>query len=171
MVSARGGRNLLTGRGNFHPAGNTRTGHASTELHNQGPRRKDGQRDHFPAVQERGDARHDGVRSSGQPVGLKWRVDSPRGDLSFALPINPEAVYRVLTAERILVTNDQAPWVGRDGGERTQQETLADRGGASLRGRWVSCRLAVRPGVEWLAAGPWRDAHCPPMANPPEDAG
>ena len=32
-----------------------------------------------------------------------------------------------------------------------------DRGGARLRGRWVSCRLAVRPGTEWLAAGPRRD--------------
>ena len=41
--------------------------------------------------------------------------------------------------------------------EDTQQGTLADRGGASLRGRWVSRRLAVRPGVEWLAAGPGRD--------------
>ena len=41
--------------------------------------------------------------------------------------------------------------------ENTQQGTLADRGGASLRGRWVSCRLAVRPGVEWLAAGPRRE--------------
>ena len=45
---------------------------------------------------------------AGQPVGLKWRVDSPRGALGFALPINPEAVYKVLTAERVLVTNDQA---------------------------------------------------------------
>ena len=41
--------------------------------------------------------------------------------------------------------------------ENTQQGTLADRGGASLRGRWVSCRLAVRPGVKWLAAGPRRE--------------
>ena len=41
--------------------------------------------------------------------------------------------------------------------ENTQQGTLADRGGASLRGRWVSRRLAVRPGVEWLAAGPRRE--------------
>ena len=37
--------------------------------------------------------------------------------------------------------------------ENTQQGTLADRDDASLRGRWVSCRL----GVEWLAAGPRRD--------------
>ena len=41
--------------------------------------------------------------------------------------------------------------------ENTQQGTLADRDDASLRGRWVSCRLAVRLGVEWLAAGPRRD--------------
>ena len=41
--------------------------------------------------------------------------------------------------------------------ENTQQGPLADRGGASLRGRWVSCSLAVRPGVEWLAAGPRRE--------------
>ena len=31
--------------------------------------------------------------------------------------------------------------------------TLADRGGASLRGRWVSCRLAVRPGWNGLQPG------------------
>ena len=41
--------------------------------------------------------------------------------------------------------------------EDTQQGTLADRGGTSLQGSWVSCRLAVRRGVEWLAAGPWRE--------------
>ena len=41
--------------------------------------------------------------------------------------------------------------------ENMQQGTLADRDDASLRGRWVSCRLAVRLGVEWLAAGPRRD--------------
>ena len=41
--------------------------------------------------------------------------------------------------------------------ENTQQGTLADRGGTSLQGSWVSCRLAVRRGVEWLAAGPWRE--------------
>ena len=41
-------------------------------------------------------------------MGLKWCVDSPRGALGFALPINVEATYKVLTAERILVTNEQA---------------------------------------------------------------
>ena len=56
-------------------------------------------------------------------------------------------------------------------GTRTQQETLADWGDASLRGRWVRCRRVVRLGVESRAAVPGRDVHCPPMANPWEDAG
>ena len=29
-------------------------------------------------------------------------------------------------------------------------------GDLRLSAGWASCRLAVRPGVEWLAAGPWR---------------
>ena len=51
----------------------------------------------------------------------------------------------------------------RDGGERTRQEALAGRTGASLRGRSVGGDVGhwrtggVRPGVEWLAAGPGRD--------------
>ena len=49
-------------------------------------------------------------------------------------------------------------WAGQDGRERTQQETLADRDGASWRGRWVGRLMGqwrtggVRPGVESLAA-------------------
>ena len=46
--------------------------------------------------------------------------------------------------------------------ENTQQGTPADRAGAScgdlrLVAGWVGYRLAVRLGVEWLAAGPWRE--------------
>ena len=53
-------------------------------------------------------------------------------------------------------------WAGRDGGERTQQETLAERAGASWRGRsvvrWVASGtgVAVRQEVESLAVGPGR---------------
>ena len=39
-----------------------------------------------------------------------------------------------------------------DARENTQQGTLADRGGTSLRGRWGSCRLAVRPTSPWWRA-------------------
>ena len=51
----------------------------------------------------------------------------------------------------------------RDGGERTRREVLADRTGASLRGRSVGRMAgqlrtgAVRLGVESLAAVPGRD--------------
>ena len=54
-------------------------------------------------------------------------------------------------------------WSGRDSGERTQQEALADRTGASSRGRSVGRMAgqlrtgAVRLGVESLAAVPGRD--------------
>ena len=54
-------------------------------------------------------------------------------------------------------------WAGRDGGERTRREVLADRTGASLRGRSVGRMAgqlrtgAVRLGVESLAAVPGRD--------------
>ena len=41
-------------------------------------------------------------------------------------------------------------WAGQDGGERAQQETLAPVGGDV--GHWRTG--GVRPGVEWLAAGP-----------------
>ena len=47
--------------------------------------------------------------------------------------------------------------------ENTQQGTLSDRAGTSLRGssvvRWVGGSVAdgaVRPGMEWLTAGPRR---------------
>ena len=55
--------------------------------------------------------------------------------------------------------------------ESTQQGTPASRGGESLRGRWVGCRLAVRRGVEWLAAGPWREWTGFPRASAVADAG
>ena len=54
--------------------------------------------------------------------------------------------------------------------ENTQQGTLADRGGESLRRRWVSCRLAIRPGVESLAAVPGRGSTGFPRANAVADA-
>ena len=43
-----------------------------------------------------------------QPVGLKWRVDTAHGPLGFALPINSEATFKVLTEQRVLPTNPQA---------------------------------------------------------------
>ena len=51
---------------------------------------------------------------------------------------------------------------GRDGGERTQQKTLADRAGASWRGRsvvrWVAQAPTVPSGWEWQGAQPCQGA-------------
>ena len=49
-------------------------------------------------------------------------------------------------------------WVGRDGGERTQQETLADQAGASWRGRSVqagsgTARSRARARLNWASRG------------------
>ena len=63
----------------------------------------------------------------GQPVGLKWRVDSAHGTLAFALPVNAEAVFSVLTQQRVLPTNPK--------GRREQ-----------------ACRTAWRILKEWVAA-------------------
>ena len=67
----------------------------------------------------------------GQPTGLKWRVDSSKGTLGFALPINPEAVYQVLTAERVLISNQQA---------RKEQ---ALRTAWRIVKEWVSAQMAL----------------------------
>ena len=51
-------------------------------------------------------------------------------------------------------------WVGRDGGERTRREVLADRTGASLRGRSVG-RMAGQlrtSGWEWNRSQPCQGA-------------
>ena len=40
-------------------------------------------------------------------MGLKWRVNSKHELLAFALPINADAVFNVLTQQRILQTNPQ----------------------------------------------------------------
>ena len=53
-------------------------------------------------------------------------------------------------------------WVGRDGGERTQQETLADRAGASWRGRsvirWMAQTPTLPSGWEWNGSQPGQGA-------------
>ena len=53
-------------------------------------------------------------------------------------------------------------WAGRDGGERPQQETLADRAGASWRGRsvvrWVAQAPTLPSGRKWNRSQPCQGA-------------
>ena len=55
-------------------------------------------------------------------------------------------------------------WVGGDGGERTQQETLADRAGASWRGRWVVRWIAQTPALPSVITSVVHD-HAAPVAH------
>lgn len=43
----------------------------------------------------------------GNITGIKWRVDSQHGPLSFSLPVEVDGTYGVLTAERVHVTDAQ----------------------------------------------------------------
>ena len=65
------------------------------------------------------------------------------------------AVVRLHSPQGDLVTVC-GRWVGRDSGERTQQETLTDRAGASWRGRsvvrWKAQTPALPSGREWQGA-------------------
>ena len=69
--------------------------------------------------------------TGGQPVGLKWRVESVHGPLGFALPINVDAVYNVLTAQQVLATN---PASRRHQAERTAWRIVKE---------WVEAQMAL----------------------------
>ena len=44
----------------------------------------------------------------GEPRGLKWRLITPHGPLTFALPCNVPQVFHLLTKDRIQVRNVEA---------------------------------------------------------------
>ena len=71
------------------------------------------------------------------------------------------AVVRLHSPQGDLVTVC-GRWVGRDSGERTQQETLTDRAGASWRGRsvvrWVAQAPTLPSGWEWNGSQPGQGA-------------
>ena len=43
-----------------------------------------------------------------KPVALKWRIRSKHGPLSFSLPVRVDAVYELMTRQRVMVTNATA---------------------------------------------------------------
>ena len=69
----------LTGRGTSIQQRELRQVMPLLNYNDQGLRRKDGQRDHIHAVQERGDAGHDGVRAQGRTRGPQVAGGFPKG--------------------------------------------------------------------------------------------
>ena len=43
--------------------------------------------------------------SNGQPDGLKWRVKTQNGPTAFAMPVNIDAIFKIMTRNRVHVTN------------------------------------------------------------------
>lgn len=68
---------------------------------------------------------------TGQHTGLKWKVTSQFGTLSFSLPINTEAVYEVLTRQRVMPNNKEARAAQA---ERTAWRIVKD---------WVRAQMAL----------------------------
>ena len=104
---------------------------ALAQLHDEDFRRKDGSRDHVPALEKGARPRSLEFGPDGQPAGLKWRVDSRHGPLGFALPIKAEAVYTVLTQQKIMPTNSQ--------GRKEQANRTAWR----IVKEWVAAQMAL----------------------------
>ena len=69
--------------------------------------------------------------TQGQPIGLKWRVESPSGPLAFALPVNAEAVFEVLTKQGVLKSNAASR---REQAERTAWRIVKE---------WVDAQMAL----------------------------
>ena len=65
--------------------------------------------------------------SGGMATGLKWRMETANGPMGFSLPINAEAVFEILTRDRVMKTNPAA---------RMQQAQPAPHGGSSRNGYW-----------------------------------
>ena len=69
--------------------------------------------------------------AQGQPTALKWRIHSLRGPLAFALPVNVNAVFKVLTKQRVLLSNQKARM---EQAERTAWRILKE---------WVQAQMAL----------------------------
>ena len=66
-----------------------------------------------------------------QPCGLKWRMETRHGPLAYALPVNVEAVFNIMTEQRVMITN---PTGRRDQARRTAWRILKD---------WIQAQMAL----------------------------
>ena len=67
----------------------------------------------------------------GMATGLKWRMETMNGPMGFSLPINTEAVFEILTRDRVMKTNLAA---------RMQQ---ANRTAWRIIKEWILAQMAL----------------------------
>ena len=63
---------------------------------------------------------------AGMATGLKWRMETENGTMGFSLPINADAVFEILTRDRVMKTNPAA----------RRHRLTAPPGGSSRNGYW-----------------------------------
>jgi len=68
---------------------------------------------------------------AGTITGIKWRVDSEHGPLGFSLPVNVDAVFQVMTKQRVHLTDSDRR---RAQSERTAWRNIKD---------WVEAQMAL----------------------------
>ena len=68
---------------------------------------------------------------AGMATGLKWRMETANGTLGFSLPINADAVFEILTRDRVMKTNPAA---------RMQQ---ANRTAWRIIKEWILAQMAL----------------------------
>lgn len=68
---------------------------------------------------------------TGMATGLKWRMETANGPVGFSLPINTEAVFEILTRDRVMRTNPEA---------RMQQ---ANRTAWRIIKEWILAQMAL----------------------------
>ena len=66
-----------------------------------------------------------------KPVALKWRIKSKHGPLSFSMPVRIDAVYEVMTQQRVMATDAKSR---REQAYRTAWRIIKD---------WVEAQLAL----------------------------
>ena len=57
-------------------------------------------------------------------TGLKWRIETANGAMGFSLPINADAVFEILTRDRVIKTN---PGVRMQQANRTAWRIIRER--------------------------------------------
>ena len=67
----------------------------------------------------------------GMATGLKWRMETANGPMGFSLPINTDAVFQILTRDRVMRTNPAA---------RMQQ---ANRTAWRIIKEWIPAQMAL----------------------------
>ena len=95
------------------------------------PGRADCRRDHVRPRQEGRHGHPHPLWPRRHTTGLKWRMETANGPMGFSLPVNTDAVFEILTRDRVMKTNP---------GARMQQ---ANRTAWRIIKEWILAQMAL----------------------------